>query len=244
MRVLAVLVLSAAGLVTACGDPDLAGSSAPRATDTLSTIVSSTPPATDHAGASIAPGASVDEPAREPVPVTTAAWLVTEPPPPGIDTTAPSGATQPTSVPSSAPSRCVDASMRWAPPLPSDAWQQFVLEAAPTGACGVTTLLMMSLVIPGTADAPGTLVTIVAQPTELAMAQPGTPIEIDGRPATLQASVSADGRPATTIIARFGDVVIDAHGFVDEPTLRRIVASIRQVDDAAWAELVASVDRG
>jgi hypothetical protein len=227
VRVGAVLWLSTIGLAAACGDPDLA-TSAPFATDTMPGVVDT--PKTEPADVTISSSVVGDVQTAP----TTAAWLGTEPPGTVIDTTA--------KRPDVGP--CVDASMQLAPPLPSDEWQRFVLEAAPTGACGVSTVLMMSLVIPGTIDAPGTLVTIVTMPSELSTAQPGTPIDIDGRPATLQQSDRPDGPPATTIIAQFGSIVVNAHGFVDEDTVREIVASIVPLDDTAWAELVASVERG
>lgn len=244
MRVLAGLVLTAIALTSGCGDPDLAEGSAPPDVDSLPTVASTSPDDTVRPGATDSTG-TVAPSTPAPAPESTAASLVTEPPQAASVTTASAdGTPAPIAPATTAAPPCVGASMQWAPPLPSDAWQQFVLEAAPTGTCGVTTVLMMSLVIPESADAPGTLVTLVSVPAELAAPRAGTPIEIDGRPATVRASVGTNGEPATTIIAQFGDVVIDAHGYVDEATLRQVVTSIRQLDDAAWAELVAGVETG
>lgn len=131
---------------------------------------------------------------------------------------------------------CVDAGSRLAPTLLEPGWQRFVLTAQPTGTCGVYPFLMMSLV------QPGVLVTIVTSPASEATAQPGAPIVIGESTGTIQVSTGPDGSPATSISIVIGSVAVDAHGAVDRPVIEAIVASMELLDEAAWNELVESVE--
>jgi hypothetical protein len=137
--------------------------------------------------------------------------------------------------------RCVDARSQYAPTIIPDGWQRFVLEAQPNGACGVATFLMMSLVIPGTADGPGTLITFVTGPASEATPQPGEHITINGNPATLQVLTAADGTPAASIDMLIGDVAINAHGNVDSTVLSELVATVGPLSDTQWAQLVSEI---
>jgi hypothetical protein len=137
---------------------------------------------------------------------------------------------------------CVDATTQLAPSTPPG-WQQFVLQAQPTGACGQPIFLMMSLVLPSGTSAPGTLVTIVTSPAGGAPAQAGEPVVIDGYTGTLQQSTMADGQPANIINIVLDAVAVDAHGSADVETLTAIVAGMHLVSDAEWAALVSSVQQ-
>jgi|GEM_PF-5252587 len=138
---------------------------------------------------------------------------------------------------------CVDESTRYAPAIIPDGWNRFVLDASPTGTCNVSTVLFMSLVEPGTEQAPGTLVTFVTMPASATTAQPGEAIEIDGRPAVVQESTGPDGRPQTAIYLTIGAVVVDGHGNVDRTTLEELMATIVPFDEPQWAALVDEIEQ-
>ncbi len=134
----------------------------------------------------------------------------------------------------------MDATTQLAPTI-LPGWQPFVLQALPTGICGQPTFLMMSLVLPGGSDSPGTLVTILTSPAAGAALQAGEPIAINGETGSLQQSAMADGQPANSINIVFGAVAIEAHGNADVETLTAIVAGMHLVDDSEWANLVGAV---
>jgi hypothetical protein len=135
---------------------------------------------------------------------------------------------------------CVDATTQLAPTVPPG-WQQFVLQALPTGICGQPTFLMVSLVLPSGSDSPGTLVTILTSPAAGTALQAGQPVVINGVPGSLQQSTMADGQPANSINIVFNAVAIEAHGNADVETLTAIVAGMHLVDDTEWVNLVDAV---
>ena len=137
--------------------------------------------------------------------------------------------------------RCVDSRTQYAPLSIPDGWSRFVRRAAPTGTCGVATILMMSLVVPGTAAGPGTLVMFVTGPASEATPQPGEPIVVDGREGTVWSERAADGSATAGISLVVDAVAIDAHGNVDATVLRELVASVGPVSDAEWAQLVSEI---
>ena len=139
------------------------------------------------------------------------------------------------------PTRCVDAQSQLAPTFLPPGWQRFVLAAAPTGACGPPTILLMSVVLSGTADAPGTLVTIGTSFGPITTS--GEPMDINGVTGYLQEFTSPDGQPAGSVSMMINGVAVDAHGTIDSARLIEIVASIRPFDDAEWAALVESVQQ-
>jgi hypothetical protein len=134
----------------------------------------------------------------------------------------------------------VDGSTQFAPAVPAG-WQQFVLNASPTGSCGQQTLLMVSMVLPSGSEVPGTLVTIVTSPANQSTPLAGEPVVINGETGSLQQATMADGQPANSISIVFGAVAIEAHGSADVETLTAIVASMHLVDDVEWALLVGAV---
>ncbi len=146
-------------------------------------------------------------------------------------------------TPPPAPGRCVDATTRYAPALIPAGWERVVLQAQPSGTCDVEPYLFMSLVLPGTAAGPGTLVTIVTTPFSTPLPA-GEPITINGNDGTLVVGTMGDGTPTSAITLRIGVVAVDAHGTADVATLRSIVESIELFDDAEWAQLVSEVDAG
>lgn len=132
---------------------------------------------------------------------------------------------------------CVGPTLQMAPTPTPDGWNRFVLDARPTGSCGTGLLLMMSFVLPGTIDQPGTLVTIVTQP-----ATDSTPASMTGEPATVGPYRATVETSRLYVLA--GDVVVDIHGNATTEQLRAIAETIRPLDDAEWAELVAAIDHG
>jgi hypothetical protein len=153
-------------------------------------------------------------------PVDEAVW-------PGVDTQEPIG-------------RCVDTRSQLAPTVIPPGWQTFVLQAQPTGSCGQYPFLMMSLVLPGSTDGPGILVTITASPASEATPQPGEPVVVNGQTGTLQEFTTADGQVARSISVVFDTVAVEAHGNVDSDQLVAIVAGMQPVSDAEWEALVSS----
>ena len=137
--------------------------------------------------------------------------------------------------------RCVDARTQYAPLSIPDGWSRFVLQAAPTGTCGVPTFLMMSLVVPGTAAGLGTLVTFVTGPASEWTPQSGEPIVINGNQGTLREDRASDGTATAAISFILDAVAIDAHGNVDAVVLHELVAGVGPVTDAEWAQLVSEV---
>ena len=137
--------------------------------------------------------------------------------------------------------RCVDARTQYAPLTIPDGWQRFVLAAQPTGTCGVSQFLMMSLVSPGTPDHPGMLATFVTSPASEANPQPGNRITINDHDATVQQSTLADGTPATSIDMIIDDVAINSHGNIDVAGLTDLMATIGPLSDEQWAQLVSEV---
>ena len=137
--------------------------------------------------------------------------------------------------------RCVDARTQYAPLSIPDGWTRYVLQAAPTGTCGVTTFLMMSLVVPGTAAGPGTLVTFVTGPASEWTPQPGEPIVVNGNQGTLREDRAADGTATAAISFIIDAVAIDAHGNVDAAVLQELVAGVGPVTDAEWSQLVSEI---
>jgi hypothetical protein len=140
--------------------------------------------------------------------------------------------------------RCVDARTQYGPTIIPDGWQRFVLEAQPTGACGVAKFLMMSLVVPGTADGPGTLITFVSGPASDATPQPGERITINGHDVTVQRSTAGDGTVTASIDIVIDAVAINVHGSVDSAVLSDLVATIAPLSDDQWAQLVSEIGAG
>jgi hypothetical protein len=138
--------------------------------------------------------------------------------------------------------RCVGPRTQYAPAEIPDGWNRFVLEAPPVGTCDVSTFLFLSLVIPGTIDEPGTLVTFVSSPASSGIATTGEVIDINGVIGRLEESVQADGTPVSSITMQIGDVSIGAHGNTDPDSLLELMESIRLLDDDEWSQLVAEVD--
>ena len=199
--------------VTGCGAPAQGGS-----------------PASPSSGASTSTSTSVAE-------VTALSTAPTTP----IDVTAPTG---PVTLPDVVPptlDNCVDAGSQVAPTSLPAGWQRFVLAAQPTGTCGQSTYLMMSLVLPGPTDGPGKLVTITTSPAAGSTLQQGEPVDINGFHGTIVRSAMADGTPTVSINIVINGVFVDAHGDADESELRDIVSSIGPVDDSEWANLVSEV---
>ena len=147
---------------------------------------------------------------------------------PGIDTQEPIG-------------RCVDARSQRAPTVIPPGWQSFVLQAQPSGSCGQYPFLMVSLVLPGSPDAPGILVTITTSSVSEVTPQPGEPVVVDGQTGTIQEFTTADGQLASSINIVLDTVAVDAHGNVDSDQLVAIVAGMQPVSDNDWAALVSSV---
>ena len=138
---------------------------------------------------------------------------------------------------------CVDATSQIAPDYLPEGWQRFVLQIQPTGSCGQPIYLMMSVVLPGTVEAPGTLVTVITAPASTATPQPGDPVVVNGRSGTLRQETMADGQPASSLSIVIDTVAVEAHGNVDPQQLQDIVATMRPFDDVEWAELVNSVQQ-
>ena len=138
--------------------------------------------------------------------------------------------------------RCVGDRTRYAPADVPEGWTRFVLDAAPVGACDVDQFVFMSLVVPGTADQPGTLVTFVSTPASAGVTAVGEPVDINGVTGHLQSSTQADGTPSSTIILQLGDAVVDGHGNVDPATLVELMETVRLLGDDEWSQLVAEID--
>ena len=138
--------------------------------------------------------------------------------------------------------RCVDESSRAAPVGIPEGWKRFVLEVHPTGTCGVATYLWMSLVEPGTADGPGTLVNFVITPASVATPQPGQPITVNGRPATMQTTTGPDGRTQSSIDMQIGTAVVNGHGDVSPELLTEFMSSVALVDDSVWETLLSEAE--
>ena len=137
--------------------------------------------------------------------------------------------------------RCVDARTHYAPLSIPDGWSRYVLQAARTGTRGVPTFLMMSLVVPGTAAGPGTLVTFVTGPASEWTPQPGEPIVVNGTHGTLREDRAVDGTATAAISIVVDAVAIDAHGNVDAGVLQELVAGVGPVTDAEWTQLVSEI---
>jgi hypothetical protein len=137
------------------------------------------------------------------------------------------------------PPTCDDRQQHIAPTLIPDGWQRFVLHAEATGACDPP-VLMMSLVLPGTSAGPGRLVTIMVGGLGAAIGSPEA-VVIGGRAGQLIRGQMADGTSTLNFDTTVEGVGINLHGTVDEQQLDPIVASIRHLDDAEWADLVESV---
>ena len=135
---------------------------------------------------------------------------------------------------------CVIAGTQIAPTTP-DGWRRFVLKARSTGNCDQGPVLMMSLVLPGTAAGPGKLVTITVDAWGSATSALGDPVVINGNKGVLSVSAMADGTPSASISIDIGGVPVEAHGMVDKDQLVAVVASFHPLDDAEWADLVNSV---
>ena len=183
--------------------------------------------------------ASTDESTSTTTSVAEAMALSTAPTTP-IDVTAPGPVTLPDVVPPTV-DNCVDAGSQLAPTSLPAGWQRFVLAARPTGTCGQSTYLMMSLVLPGPTDGPGKLVTITTSPAAGSTLQQGEPVDINGFHGTIARSAMADGTPTVSINIVINGVFVDAHGDADESELTAIIASIAPVDDSEWANLVSEV---
>jgi hypothetical protein len=100
----------------------------------------------------------------------------------------------------------------------------------------------LSLVIPGTSDKPGTLVTFVSSPASSGIFTTGEAVDINGVTGRLEESVQADGTPVSSITMQIGDVSIGAHGNTDPDTLLKLMESIRLLNDNEWTQLVAEID--
>lgn len=137
--------------------------------------------------------------------------------------------------------RCVDARTQYAPLSIPDGWSRYVLQAAPTGTCGVPTFLMMSLVLPGTAAGPGALVTFVTGPASEWTPHPGEPVVVNGNQGTLRESRAADGTATAEISIVVDAVAIDAHGNVDAAVLQELMAGVGPATDAEWSQLVSEI---
>ena len=137
--------------------------------------------------------------------------------------------------------RCVDARTQYAPLSIPDGWSRHVLQASPIGTCGVPTFLMMSLVLPGTAAGPGTLVTFVTGPASEWTPQPGELLVVNGNQGTLREGRAADGAATAAISIVLDAVAIDAHGNVDAAVLQELVAGVGPVTDAEWSQLVSEI---
>jgi len=157
-------------------------------------------------------------------PVDAEAW-------PGIDVDEPLG-------------RCVGERTQYAPAEVPEGWGRFVLEAAPVGTCDVGSFLFMSLVIPGTLDQPGTLVTVISSPASAGPITAGEPVDVNGATAYLEETVQSDGSPASSIFMEVGDARIGAHGNVNPATLIELMGTVRLLDDDEWSQLVAEIDAG
>ena len=140
--------------------------------------------------------------------------------------------------------RCLGERSQFGPAGVPEGWIRVVLEAAPIGGCNVDTFLFMSLVIPGTVDEPGTLVTFVSSPASTAGIATGEPVDINGVTAHLEESEQADGSPFSSIEMQVGDAFIRMHGNVDPATLIELVETVRLLNDDEWSQLVAEIDAG
>jgi hypothetical protein len=138
--------------------------------------------------------------------------------------------------------RCVGPRTQYAPSEAPEGWSRFVLEASPVGACDVGTFLFLSLVIPGTSDKPGTLVTFVSSPASSGITTTGEAVDINGVTGRLEESVRADGAPVSSITMQIGEVSIGARGNTDPDTLLKLMESIRLLNDDEWTQLVAEID--
>jgi hypothetical protein len=103
---------------------------------------------------------------------------------------------------------------------------------------------MMSLVVPGNADGPGTLITIVTGPASQAIPQPGEQITVNGHQATIQRSALGDGTVSASIDMVIDAVAINAHGNVDVAVLSDLMATVGPLSDAQWAQLVFDIRAG
>lgn len=137
---------------------------------------------------------------------------------------------------------CVDDTTRYAPTALPEGWQRFVLDIAPDGACDVAPFLFMSLVVPGTEAAPGTLVTFVIGPSGGALpAGDGDVTMVGDHPAALWTATDPVRGEVSTVVFEIGDVVIDAHGDADVATLIALAESVELVDIATWEQLAAEL---
>ncbi len=137
--------------------------------------------------------------------------------------------------------RCVDVETQYAPIGVPDGWNRFVLGVQPSGTCGPGPFLFMSMVVPGTEEAPGTLVTFTSLPSADVAPQPGEAIRVNDNAATLQRSVQADGASAALITMRIGGIAITGHGHVDDDTLIELMSTIGPLSDDDWGQLVAEM---
>ncbi|MGB3733951.1 MAG: hypothetical protein WA964_03265 [Ilumatobacter sp.] len=137
--------------------------------------------------------------------------------------------------------RCVDDRTRAAPTFQDEGWSRHIIEAAPVDGCDAGVFLFMSFVAPSDVLGGG-LVTIVTQPALGSSVQPGDPIVIDGNLGTISGPDPLGPAQSHPITFVSDALFVDVHGTAPVETLVRIAESIEPVDEATWAEIVASID--
>lgn len=135
---------------------------------------------------------------------------------------------------------CVGDTTRFAPTAVPDGWVRYVLSAEAEDACTTGALLTMSLVVPGTASGPGTLVTF-ATTSRATSGTGGDPIEIGEWQGSIRAETMGDGREAYRATLDLDAVRVSGHGNVDRATLLELMASVRLLTEDEWAQLVAEI---